>query len=301
MTDANAIGFKFIQALSDELSKGQVKLPAFPEVAMRIKTALEDPDMTTQQIAKLVVSDPVFSARLLKVANSAALNTSGKQIKEIPTAITRMGFKMAHSIAISIAMDQVMNEPSSNLASQFQKVWQHSVTVAALSYVITKKQARHPSIKQSKINADEAMLAGLMHGIGNTYILNRAEKYPELIANPEALENVMRDWNAGIGSAIIENWGFDEAMMNVADEYELLDRETFMPGHATDLTDIVLVANLMARIIEKGAEAEADYAQHLEEWAQIPAFSRLGLDADTISEINESSREEVDSIISALG
>lgn len=299
MTDSNAIGFEFIQTLSDELSKGQVKLPAFPEVAMRIKSALEDPDMSTQQIAKLVVSDPVFSARLLKVANSAALNTSGKQIKEIPAAITRMGFKMAHSIAVSIAMDQVMNEPSSDLATEFQKLWQHSVTVAALCYVITKKQARHPSVRQSKINPDEAMLAGLMHDIGKTYILSRAESYPQLIADPTALEQVMFDWHTGIGSAIIENWEFDEAMINVADEHELLDRETFMPGHATDLTDIVLVANLMAHIFEEGTES--NYEQHLEEWAEIPAFSRLGLDTETISEINESSREEVDSIISALG
>ncbi|RLA41695.1 MAG: HDOD domain-containing protein [Gammaproteobacteria bacterium] len=299
MTDSNAIGFEFIQTLSDELSKGQVKLPAFPEVALRIKSALEDPDMSTQQIAKLVVSDPVFSARLLKVANSAALNTSGKQIKEIPAAITRMGFKMAHSIAVSIAMDQVMNEPSSTLASEFQKLWQHSVTVAALCYVITKKQSRHPSVRQSKINPDEAMLAGLMHDIGKTYILSRAESHPALIADPEALEQVMFDWHTGIGSAIIENWEFDEAMINVADEHELLDRETFMPGHATDLTDIVLVANLMAHLIEEGAES--DNEKHLEEWAEIPAFSRLGLDAETISEINVSSREEVDSIISALG
>lgn len=299
MTDSNAIGFEFIQTLSDELSKGQVKLPAFPEVAMRIKSALEDPDMSTQQIAKLVVSDPVFSARLLKVANSAALNTSGKQIKEIPAAITRMGFKMAHSIAVSIAMDQVMNEPSSSLASEFQKLWQHSVTVAALCYVITKKQLRHPNVRQSKINPDEAMLAGLMHDIGKTYILSRAENHPTLIADPEALEQVMFDWHTGIGSAIIENWEFDEAMINVADEHELLDRETFMPGHATDLTDIVLVANLMAHTIEEGAES--NYEQHLEEWAEIPAFARLGLDTETISEINESSREEVDSIISALG
>ena len=48
MTDSNAIGFEFIQTLSDELSKGQVKLPAFPEDAMRIKSALEDPNMSTQ-------------------------------------------------------------------------------------------------------------------------------------------------------------------------------------------------------------------------------------------------------------
>jgi len=300
MSDANAIGFEFIQTLSNELSKGQVKLPAFPEVAMRIKGALEDPDMSTQQIAKLVVSDPVFSARLLKVANSAALNVSGNQIKDIPTAITRMGFKMAHSIAVSIAMDQVMNAPANPaLASQFQQLWQHSVTVAALCFVITKKQARHPNLRQNRINPDEAMLAGLMHDIGKTYILTRAESYPALIEDAQALEQVMLDWHTGIGSAIIENWEFDEAMMNVADEHELYDREPFIPGHATDLTDVVLVANLMAHLIEEGEEGNEE--EHLAEWLKISAFERLGLDEAAISEIKDSSKEEIDSIISALG
>lgn len=300
MSDANAIGFEFIQTLSDELSKGQVKLPAFPDAAMRIKAALEDPDMSTQQIAKLVVSDPVFSARLLKVANSAALNVSGNQIKDIPTAITRMGFKMAHSIAVSIAMDQVMNAPANPaLASEFQRLWQHSVTVAALCFIICKKQSRHPNLRQNRINPDEAMLAGLMHDIGKTYILNRAENYPELIDDPQALEQVMFDWHTGIGSAIIENWEFDEAMMNVADEHELHDREPFTAGHATDLTDVVLTANLMAHLLEEGGEANEE--EHLAAWLEIPAFERLGLDAAAISEITDSSREEIDSIISALG
>ncbi|PCJ38374.1 MAG: hypothetical protein COA75_01030 [Cellvibrionales bacterium] len=300
MSDANAIGFEFIQALSDELSKGQVKLPAFPEVAMRIKGALEDPDMSTQQIAKLVVSDPVFSARLLKVANSAALNVSGNQIKDIPTAITRMGFKMAHSIAVSIAMDQVMNAPvNPALASQSQQLWQHSVTVAALCFIICKKQSRHPNMRQNRINPDEAMLAGLMHDIGKTYILTRAESYPALIEDSQALEQVMFDWHTGIGSAIIENWEFDEAMINVADEHELLDREPFIPGHATDLTDVVLVANLMAHLMEEEDEDKED--EYLAEWQNVPAFERLGLDAAAISEIKDSSREEIDSIISALG
>ena len=300
MTDANAIGFEFIQTLSDELSKGQVKLPAFPEAALRIKGALEDPNMSTQQIAKLVVSDPVFSARLLKVANSAAMNVSGNQIKDIPTAITRMEFKMAHSIAVSIAMDQVMNAPANPaLSGQFKRLWQHSVTVAALCFIISKKQARHPNLKKNRINPDEAMLAGLMHDIGKTYILTRAESYPALIEDPQALEQVMFDWHTGIGSAIIENWEFDEAMINVADEHELYDREPFKAGHATDLTDIVLVANLMTHLIEEGDDANEQ--EHLDAWRQIPAFERLGLDDAAISVIKDSSREEIDSIISALG
>ncbi len=296
----DAIGFEFVQALSNELSKGEVKLPAFPESAMHIKEALEDPDISTQKIAKLVVSDPIFSARLLKVANSAAMNISGNPIKDIPTAITRMGFKMAHSIAVFIAVDQVMDAPTNPaLATQSQRLWQHSVNVAALSFVISKKQARHPNLKTNRINPDEAMLAGLMHDIGKIYILNRAESYPALIENPETLEQVMSDWHTGIGSAIIQNWAFDEAMANVADEHELYDRLPFTPGHATDLTDVVLAANLMAHLLEEGDRADEEL--HLNAWRQIPAFERLGLDDAAISEIKDSCRAEIDSIISSLG
>ena len=109
----------------------------------------------------------------------------------------------------------------------------------------------------------------------------------------------MFDWHTGIGSAIIENWEFDEAMINVADEHELLDREPFTPGHTTDLTDVVLVANLMAHLMEE--EDEGKEEEYLAEWQNVPAFERLGLDAAAISEIKDSSREEIDSIISALG
>jgi len=79
----------------------------------------------------------------------------------------------------------------------------------------------------------------------------------------------------------------------------LYDREPFISGHATDLTDVVLAANLMAHLIEEGDEGNEE--EHLAEWLEIPAFERLGLDVAAISEIKDSSREEIDSIISALG
>ena len=37
----NDIAFKFVETLGNELSAGDLKLPAFPDIAMRIKKALE--------------------------------------------------------------------------------------------------------------------------------------------------------------------------------------------------------------------------------------------------------------------
>ena len=286
----NSIGFEFVQSLSEELSKGTVKLPSLPDIALKIKNILEDPDVSTKQVAKVVGSEATFTARLLKVANSAALNSSGTTIKDIPTAITRMGFKMAHSIAVAIAMDQVLNAHSMGKLDQyFKDLWRHSLSVAAFSCVIAKKR--------TKIKPDEALIAGVLHDVGKIYLLARMEEYPELTEDLQTFEAVIAEWHTGVGAAILEAWRFSDDLVLVADEHEMLDRvPTNDQGGASfeaDLTDVVQAANLFAHAIEQGREMDP-------EWAQIKSFQRLKLDEELIHEIMVQSKEEIDSIVSAL-
>ncbi|OUS12428.1 hypothetical protein A9Q89_05955 [Gammaproteobacteria bacterium 53_120_T64] len=286
----NSIGFEFVQSLSDELSKGTVKLPSLPDIAMKIKTILEDPDVSAKQVAKVVSTEATFSARLLKVANSAALNSSGNTIKDIPTAITRMGFKMAHSIAVAIAMDQVLNAHSlGKLDKYFKDLWLHSLNVAAFSYVLAKKQ--------TKIKADEALIAGLLHDVGKIYLLARMEDYPELTDDLQTFEAVINEWHTGVGAAILEAWRFSAELVTVADEHEMLDRvPTNAQGGASfeaDLADVVQVANLFSHAIEHGREIEP-------EWTDIKSFQRLKLNEDLIHDIMVQSKVEIDSIVSSL-
>ncbi|OUS16551.1 hypothetical protein A9Q88_06650 [Gammaproteobacteria bacterium 50_400_T64] len=286
----NSIGFEFVQSLSEELSKGTVKLPSLPDIALKIKNVLEDPDVSAKQVAKVVGSEATFTARLLKVANSAALNSSGTTIKDIPTAITRMGFKMAHSIAVAIAMDQVLNAHSMGKLDQyFKDLWRHSLSVAAFSCVIAKKR--------TKIKPDEALIAGVLHDVGKIYLLARMEEYPELTEDLQTFEAVIAEWHTGVGAAILEAWRFSDDLVLVADEHEMLDRVPINDqGGASfeaDLTDVVQAANLFAHAIEQGNEMDP-------EWPGIGAFKRLKLDEELIHEIMVQSKEEIDSIVSAL-
>ncbi|RLA39892.1 MAG: hypothetical protein DRQ64_05875 [Gammaproteobacteria bacterium] len=288
--NVNSIGFEFVQSLSEELSKGTVKLPSLPDIALKIKNILEDPDVSAKQVAKVVGAEATFTARLLKVANSAALNSSGTTIKDIPTAITRMGFKMAHSIAVAIAMDQVLNSHSmGKLDKYFKDLWRHSLNVAAFSCVVAKKQ--------TKIKPDEALIAGLLHDVGKIYLLARMDDYPELSDDIEAFEDVLAEWHTGVGAAILEAWRFSEDLVLVADEHEMLDRvptnEQGGVSFEADLTDVVQAANLFSHAIEHGHEMEP-------EWAQIKSFQRLKLDEALIHEIMVQSKAEIDSIVSAL-
>ncbi|HID82822.1 MAG TPA: HDOD domain-containing protein [Chromatiales bacterium] len=281
MENISEIGLKFIQTLSYELNSGKLDLPTFPDVAMKIKKALEDPDVSAEQVARVVSAEPVLSARLLKVANSAALNRAGVQINDIHTAITRLGFDMVHNTAVSIAMEQmVLSNAVGSLRHYLEEVWRNSVHVAALSYVIAKKQ--------TSINPDEAMLVGLLHSIGKIYIVTRIEeKFPELFNDADALEEIMQQWHSGVGSTILGAWNFSEALTTAVDEHNDVDRTHFGPP---DLADIVLVANLYSNLDKPG-----------QDWTTITAIERLNLTPETAKKVLDESMEEVQSVKQALG
>jgi hypothetical protein len=116
------------------------------------------------------------------------------------------------------------------------------------------------------------MLAGLMHDIGKFYILSRADDFPELFANSEALKELLNAWHTGVGRAIVEAWGFPEQIANAVDEHELICREKF---ENADITDIVIVANRLAN-------ADEAPATEYRELDQIPSLLRMKTDGETI-------------------
>ncbi|MCU7807394.1 MAG: HDOD domain-containing protein [Candidatus Thiodiazotropha sp. (ex Semelilucina semeliformis)] len=276
------IAFEFVQQLSAELSTGELKLPAFPDIAVRVKQALEGDDVSADKVAKVVGSDPVLTAKLLKVANSNFANRSGAQIKDLRTAIARLGYDLAYSTAVSIAVEQILHSKSvGDLREHLKVLWKHSVHVSAIAYVIAKTH--------SKVNPDEAMLAGLLHDIGKFYIFTRSEKYPELFSDNEAMNNLMNQWHTGIGHAILEAWDFSEDIANTANDHDDLERPHI---GQPDVTDVVITANLCAY----WDKLEDDF-----DWSAVTAAQRLKLDHDAIQDILKISNEEIQSIMKALG
>src|SRR5690606_25619020 len=93
--------FAFVQALAAELSNGKVELPGFPEVAARVQRVLADPEVTADRVARVIGAEPVLASQLLMVANSVALNPSGKQITDLNAAIARVGLDTVRTATIA--------------------------------------------------------------------------------------------------------------------------------------------------------------------------------------------------------
>src|SRR5215469_18149588 len=118
------------------------------------------------------------------MANSAALNPRGVPVADLRAAITRVGLNTVRTATVSFAMNQLRNAPDlSGVERQVEDLWQRGVRVASLSQAIAKRL--------TQLNADAAMLAGLLQGIGRLYILARASKHPALFADGQAYSHVV--------------------------------------------------------------------------------------------------------------
>jgi HD-like signal output (HDOD) protein len=282
-TPPNA-AFEFVRSLAGELSAGKVDLPSFPEIAVRVRRVLSDPKSSIDQVVRVVGSEPALAARLMRISNSASLNRSGRPVADLRTAINRLGYNMVRSAAISFAMAQIRTANKLvGLEQYLNDLWQRSTLVAAFAYVLARTCSR--------VNPDEAMLGGVMHGIGKLYVLTRATGHPELFSDSEMLDGIVNDWHAAIGKAILENWDFSEEMAEAIGEQQNHSRDE--PA-APDLRDVIAIAIVMASHYPDLAGLEGALQG-------LPAAARLGLDLEKTRVVVQGCVAEVSALSEALG
>jgi len=281
---SDAEAFAFVQALASELSRGKVDLPSFPDIALRVRKVLADEQVSQEQVVRIVGSEPALAARLMQIANSAAINFTGKPITELRTAINRMGHNMVRSAAIAFAMSQLKKVDSlKGLEEPLDSLWRASAAVAAMSHAVAKRY--------SKVNPDTAMLAGLLHGIGKLYILTRSSKHPALFADQVTYNQIVRDWHSAVAKALLENWDMAEEIVSAVSEYEDMERSHTGP---VDLTDVLTVGNLLAAFKEHPETLEINMHD-------VAACKRMSIDRATYEKLIDESESEIDALRQALG
>ncbi len=280
----NTVVFSFVKGLATELSAGQVELPSVPDIVISLQQALSDDNVTNDTIVRVIGSEPMLAGKLLTMANSVALNTSGRKIADLPTAVARVGFNIVRSAALSFAVEQLRKASEyRHLEKQLDVLWKDSVQIAALCHVIARRF--------SSLNGDTALLAGLMHNVGRIYILTRASKYPTLTADPLTFNSIVRDWHANVAKALLENWKVADEIVDAVAGYEDLDREARGP---VTLTDVLSLAMLVERN-RNGTE------MNLPDETLIKGLKRMQLQVRDCHTVLDESAEEIAALKSALG
>jgi putative nucleotidyltransferase with HDIG domain len=278
---SQAVADRFIGVVINDIKQNCLKLPSLPEVANKVRKAVEDENSTAAQVAKLISADAALSAKLLRVANSP-LYRGAKTIENVQNAIARLGNNTVRNIVTSLVMQQLFQTQSALLRQRMKTLWLHSTEVSVLSQFFARKF--------SQLEVDQAMLAGLLHDIGTLSLLSRAEDFPEMLRNTRALDDAIDKLHHQVGKMILEAWKFPPEIVAVAYEHEELDRLS----SEVDYVDVVSVANLHSYIGKPHRHAKVD-------WSAVPALAKLGLKpAESLLALEEA-KAEIAEMKSLLG
>ncbi len=273
---------KFLDQLLEDLENDKLVLPTLPEVALKVRDTLEDENSSLMDVAKIITSDAALSARMIQVSNSPLLRASSP-IETVEAAVTRMGGNMIRNLVTSMVMEQMFQATSDVTDRRLRKIWEHSTEVAAISHALTSEF--------TKLQPDQALLAGLVHDIGALPILSRAEDYPELLDDEASLDRIITSVHTTIGAEILRKWNFPEELVNVAADHEDLK---YNSENGPDYVDVVIVANLQSLI-------GTDHPLTKLDWSSVPSFSKLGLQPEVSVVDMDETNANIEAARAALG
>ena len=270
----------FVEGLAADLNKGDLELPMFSGTAVRIQKTFQDEDVNIDEIVRLISSDPAIAARVLELANSAAVR-GNTQITDLRQAVIRMGDKLVQGSVMTFALRQVEKNDrlSEGSKAKLRGIWIESVEMAARSYVIAKEF--------TKLNANEALLTGLLSVVGRLYILLKAQECG--VEDDVELDQVLADWHPAISKAIGESWNMSDELVNALEHQ--LETDPPLQENAT-LAEVLCAARL---ILQHDSADEALIA------SEYPLFQRLGIaDHDDTSVALAEHAEALDNIRQGL-
>ena len=253
----------FVQQLAGDLNIGNLELPMFPGSVVRIQQTFQSEEVDIDEIVRIISSDPALAARVLHLSNSAATRAIS-EISDVRQAVIRMGNKLVQSSAIAFALRQAeRNEGLSEKSrAALKEIWEESVELAARCYVIAKKI--------TKLNADEALLTGLLSVLGRLYIFMKSQEYEAM--DYAELEMILADWHPVICRSIAESWDMSEELVNALETQ--LDTDPPL-GESASLAEVLVAARLILQTRTSGVPLDA---------SDYPLLQRLG-----IADHNESS------------
>lgn len=251
-------------------------LPTIPIVATKVMQMIEMDNITVEDIAKVVTTDPAVAARVLKIANSAFYGCQ-RQIQTISGAIVVLGFNTLRSLVVAASVKEVYKP----FGLTEKMLWDHSLGAALASRII--------ATSSRKANPEEAFLAGLLHDIGKT-IMNSLDPnkfqivmqrcYNEGIFFEEAEESAFTFRHDDVGAMVVKKWNFPESLVTAILYHHRLDFPPETDHYLILLSSVVALAD---RFCHRLGIGDREPLEHLDLAGSKPA-RLLGLSSEQVEE-----------------
>lgn len=255
---ASADAGELFYDLYQDLNQDKLKLPSLPNLALRIRRTIDAQNADAEAIAKVVMTDPAITAKLIKTANSPVYR-GRTPIEHCAAAVVRLGTDTTRQLVVSFVMRELFRTRSRVLQEHMEALWRNSALIAAICFVLARRSKR--------FDPEKAMLIGLLSDIGVVPIISYSEKFPELVAESDELDRVITELRTQIGPMILRKWEFPEEFVEAARSSEDWKRDRAPEADYCDLVQIAKLHSFVGTPRMTGVPAID----------QVPAFNKLAL------------------------
>ncbi|MGZ4999800.1 MAG: HDOD domain-containing protein [Methylomonas sp.] len=246
---------RFFNSFACAYRENRLRLPSLPDVAFKLKEALQQ-DVGINKAVEIIHIDPPIVTKLIQVANSA-LYTTGSPITNCHDAVARIGLDATRNLVMGISLKQLFNCKDPALMKGMHMLWHNSLYVSSLCFVLAQECSR--------INPEDALLAGLIADIGAIPLLHFAEQFPDEYPSFDELQASLTYLRAPVGALVLHTLGFSEQLSNIPHHAE---NWLYDSGPELTLEDIVILAKLHS-YFGTGKAHDLPYIN------SIPAYGKL--------------------------
>lgn len=274
--DAEEPRQRLFHAIFRDYLAGALQVPHLPDVAVRVREAVQNPDCDANEVAHLIQTDPVLAARLVQAANSPLYGVQ-TPIYSCKGAVMFLGLGTTRDLVLSYTLRELFHTNSPLLQKRMRSLWQHSVLVGAVSYVLA---GMTPGLDK-----DRALLIGLLHDIGALPLIDYASREPALAQDVKMLDDAITALRGQVGAMVLRQWKFGSETVSIALEAEDWQRD---PVAQAEYADAIIIAQQLLLGEEQPGQ--------LEQAMQLPAWHKLArgkLDAGLAADILREARRDV--------
>jgi len=206
-----------VEHITDQLASGTTSVPVFHAVALKLQQVLARPDFRLEEVNRLISADPGLVSQVLRVANSSYYAGLSK-VGTMHEAIVRLGSREVASIAMVATQQDLYRSDDPRFNAMMQTLWKHAFCCAVGSRWLAQKTGYDMLVQ-------EAFLAGLLHDVGNLFLLKLMEQIGKAKQLPGGLNQaiiseVLASMHVEQGYQLLMAWHLPEAYCAVVAGHE---------------------------------------------------------------------------------
>jgi HD-like signal output (HDOD) protein len=221
------------------------QIPSLPTVVTRLMAMINDPKVSTQDLARALREDPPLTARTLRMANSPIYG-SGTRVLSVPDAVMRLGTLEVQNLIMAVGL--IRSVFTGRTGFDYRAFWSHWFTVATATEALARMAGG-----ASRDQDGGAFTVGLLHDIGRFVV---AQVYPDAsaavlreaqarrIGLVAAETGVLGIDHAEIGGMLATQWGLPKPIVS-----------GIAGHHHPDAADPECRLALLVYVAEKSCEA----------------------------------------------